>query len=157
MRLRTRLACLGVGLALATSAVVIPTVQDSSAAFTDAEHASVSMTAAELAAPIGGSCDYGLVATSATLIWEPPESVPATYTYEWEHIGPSGNTQASGTLPGGTTQYDLAAASLLGLLETNTFRVRVVSEEWTSPWLNARVTATLSLLGIAIIGSCSWQ
>lgn len=157
MRRRTRLACLGAGLALVTSAAVIPAVEESSAAFTDAEHAAVSMEAAQLAAPQGNVCDYGLIDSSATLIWQAPDSAPDTYSYEWEHIGPSGNTQSSGALPSGTTQYDLAAASLLGLLETNTFRVRVVSGEWTGPWLNARVTATLSLLGIAIIGSCSWQ
>lgn len=156
MRLRTRLACLGAGLALVTSAVVIPAVQSSTAAFTDAEHASVSVQAAELAAPQARDCQTGVLATSATLRWTAPSTVNDSYSYEWRVMNAVGSVQSSGTYPPTVTQHDVQAG-LLGLLTTNTFQVRTVSGSWVSPWQEARITTILGALGIVLIGSCSWQ
>ena len=160
MRLRTRLACLGAGLALATSAVVIPTVQDSSAAFTDAEYAGVSMTAAELAAPQARDCQLRplppLASTSATLRWLPPSPAPANYHYEWQMLTAGGQVQSSGTYPATTTEHRVTA-SVIGIATTQTFQIRAVEGNWESPWITGQVTTLLDLLGIALIGSCSWQ
>ena len=160
MKLRTRLACLGAGLALATSAAVIPAVDTSSAAFTDAEHASVSMTAAELAAPQARDCQLRplppLASTSANLRWQAPAPAPGAYTYQWQILAPSGSVQSSGTYPASTTEHRVQA-SALGLAATRTFRVRAVSNNWQSPWASAQVTTLVDLLGISLIGSCSWQ
>lgn len=160
MRLRTRLACLGAGLALATSAVVIPGVDSSTAAFTDAEHARVSLQAAELAAPVANGCQLSplppLASTSATLRWQAPSPAPTSYAYEWQRLGSSGAVVSSGTYPSTTTQHQVTA-SAIGIATTQTFRVRAVEGEWQSPWLTGRVTTLLDLLGIALIGSCAWQ
>lgn len=156
MRLRTRLACLGAGLALVTSAVVIPTVETSSAAFTDAEHAAVGVEAAELAAPQARDCQTGLLATSATLRWLEPAGVTGPYSYEWRVLNAAGSVQSSGTYPSTVTEHDVEAG-LLGLLTTNTFQVRTASGNWVSPWQEAQITTILGALGIVLIGSCSWQ
>lgn len=160
MRLRTRIACLGAGLALVTSAVVIPTVNDSSAAFTDAEHARVSVQASTLAPPRARDCPLRplppLLSTSANLRWQAPAPAPAAYTYQWQILSPSGSVQSSGTYPASTTEHRVQA-SALGVAATRTFRVRAVSNNWQSPWASARVTTLIDLLGVSLIGSCSWQ
>ena len=156
MRLRTRLGCLGAGLALATSAVVIPAVDTSSAAFTDAEYAAVSVEAAELAAPQTRDCQTGLLSTSATLRWTAPASMIAPYSYDWQVLNSSGSVTSSGSYPSTVDQHEVEAA-LLGLLTTSTFRVRTVSANWQSPWQEAQVTTILGALGVVLIGTCSWQ
>ncbi|WP_147919212.1 fibronectin type III domain-containing protein [Ruania zhangjianzhongii] len=156
MRLRTRLACLGAGLALATSAVVIPAVEESSAAFTDAEHASVSMEAVELVAPQARDCQTGLLSTSATLRWTAPATGTAAYSYQWQVLNSGGSVTSSGTYASTVTQHDVEAG-LLGVLTTSTFRVRTVSANWQSPWQEAQITTILGALGLVLIGTCSWQ
>ncbi|HIZ38087.1 MAG TPA: hypothetical protein H9815_20110 [Candidatus Ruania gallistercoris] len=143
-----------------TSAVVIPAVDTSSAAFTDAEHAAVSMAAAELAAPQARDCQLRplppLASTSATLRWQPPSAPPAEYSYEWQILNSSGDVLTSGNYPATTTEHQVNA-SAIGIATTRTFQVRVVDGNWESAWITGQVTTLLDLLGIALIGSCSWQ
>lgn len=160
MRVLVRLGCLGAGLALATCAAVIPGTDSSTAAFTDAEHAAVQVQAAELATPAGNDCQLSplppLAATSATLRWRAPSPAPASYGYEWRRLNSSGAVVTSGTYPATTTEHRIGA-STIGIATTQTFQVRVVEGQWYSPWRSARLTTLISVAGIALIGSCSWQ
>lgn len=160
MRLRGRIACLGAGLALVTCTIVVPGADRSTAAFTDVEYAAVPVQAAELAAPVGNGCPLSplppLAATSATLQWQAPSPAPASYSYQWQRLSSSGEVVDSGTYPATTTQHEIGARSI-GIVTTQTFQVRAVAQDWHSPWLSARLTTLISVLGVALIGSCSWQ
>lgn len=155
MRLRTRLACLGAGLALATSAVVIPTVQDSSAAFTDAEHAAGQLQAAEIDGLTPGTCDTtNLLDTEATFTWQPPTGGVPPESYRWRVLNLVGGVIASGSV---TTPQATVQLSGVGLLTSYPFQVQAVKGSWSGPWLEGFLFVTANLGPVVVIGDCGWQ
>lgn len=159
---RRGLVALAGGTALVVEVALAPAPTTTSASvtdasFTDAEVGRVSITAAELAAPRARDCRIGLAATSATLRWRAPDPEPPDYTYEWELLNPDGSRKDGGEVSSDVTTHEVSAGALLGVGVRQVFRVRTVSGNWVSPWRTAHVSTTLSALGLAIIGNCSWD
>lgn len=154
---RRRVAGVVCGLTLVTAVAVLPGVGSSSAAFTDAEYARTTVTASSPPVPVPEGCTATpLVSTYAVFHWSAPPGLTEPYSYQWQVLGPDGYPQAGGMLPSTTTEQRIDASEL-GIAETRVFRVRVVMGGWEGPWLEGEITTVLSIGGISLIGSCSWN
>ena len=153
------------GLLVLAGAAVVPTAQQTDAAFTDAEHASATFAATTLATPVITSCTtqtvsvigVGLVFQSATIVWTAPYPVAgvkltATSGANSGTVPPS-NISTTGPVNGTYTHTAVLSQALLTSLVTNllgsttTLAVTsVAGSAWTSPAATRKLT--IALLGL---------